>query len=729
MRFASTIAAAILLWSSPAHGDERVVQLATRLKPSVLTVTADRRDDTTQGVGAGFVVGPGGLVATNAHVVGQGRPIEVRSSDGRKHEVVEVVAYDRETDLAVIRVATKGLKPLKLGDSDRLKAGEQVVAMGNPIGMEGSVVAGVVSGRRELEGREMIQVAIPIEHGNSGGPLVDMEGRVQGVLTLKSALTANLGFAIAVNQLKQLMARPRPVPIAKWLAQHAPDPAVWRPVLGGRWRQKESSLAVDGVGTGFGGRALCFRQLEPPAPPYEVGVWVKMKEESGAAGLLVLASTQDDHYGFYPSRGKLRLTRFAGPDFHAWTILAEVSAKSWRPGDWNYLKVAIDPQKITAYVNDEAVAEHAAGKPFAGKKLGVLKFRETRAEFRDFAVARKLAPVTLAADLVDRVTRLAAGAIGLPPGTLPPLPLLDTLVPEAPGSVRALRERARQLEAEAASLKGLARAVHERAVRQELAKLLEQPDDKIDLVQVALLVARLDADDLDIEPYRRAVDRMAEAIAAKLVPGADEQAKLSALEGYMFEEAGFHGSRSDAHSRPNSYLNEVIDDREGLPITLSILYMELARRLGLTVLGIPLPGRFLVEYRPAQGNARLIDVSEEGKLLSRDDVDRMLRATRGRAAEDGELEPATKRAIVIRMLHNLLAVAHAGSDTPGMLRYLDALIDLEPDAHEERWTRAWIHASAGRLDAARADLDWLIARKPADLNVRKVQELRKSLDR
>jgi serine protease Do len=698
--------------ATAAAADDRVVKLAARLKGSVLTVTADRREETKQGVGAGFVVGPGGLVATNAHVVGQGRPIDVRSADGTRHEVVEVVAHDRDLDLAVIRIKTKSLKALKLGDSDQLAVGAEVMAIGNPIGMEASIVTGVVSGRRRMEGREMIQVAIPIEHGNSGGPLVDMEGRVHGVITLKSALTANLGFAVTANQLTRRLAKPRPVPIAKWLAQHAPDPAIWRPRLGARWRQKANSLTVDGEGSGHGGRSLAFRVLEPPEPPYEIGVWVKLRDEGGAAGLAFLGQSQDDHYGFYPSRGKMRLTRFAGPEFRDWKILSETASRQWRPGDWNHLKVVIEKTKIVAFVNDVQVAETTSDKALAGKLLGVVKFRDTRAEFRDFAVARQIAPVSLAAEVIERVTRLAAGAVGLPPGTLPPVPVMDALVPEAPGSVRALRERARTLEAEAAALKGLARAVHEKAVRQELVRLLELPDEKVDLVQVALLVARLDADDLDIEPYREAVNRMAAAIVAKLPKGADDAARLAALDAYMFEEAGFRGSKSDYYSKENSYLNEVIDEREGLPLTLSILYIELARRLGVKVGGVPLPGHFVVEYKPASGPARLIDVFEGGKPTTR-----------------RYFETATKRAIVLRMLHNLLAVAHSESDTTSMLRYLDTLIDLETDPHEERWTRAWIHAHAGRLDAARADLDWLIEKQPRDLDVKKVQELRKSLDR
>src|SRR5205085_9152402 len=99
---------------------------------------------------------------------------------------------------------------------------------------------------------------------------------------------------------------------------------------------------------------------------------------------------------------------------------------------------------------------------------------------------------------------------------------------------------------------------------------------------------------------------------------ADEAAKLTALNKYLFTERGFHGSRSDYYNRANSYLNEVIDDREGLPITLSVLYMEIARRLGVKVVGIGLPGHFIVQHLPAKGERQLIDVYGGGKALTRE---------------------------------------------------------------------------------------------------------------
>ena len=131
----------------------------------------------------------------------------------------------------------------------------------------------------------MIQLAIPLEPGNSGGPLLDLFGRVQGLLTLKSAVTENLGFAMPINALKPLVKKPNPIPMAKWLTIGALDPDEWTVLFGARWRQRAGRILVDGPGSGFGGRSLCLWKA-PPKVPYELAVSVKLGDESGAAGLV-----------------------------------------------------------------------------------------------------------------------------------------------------------------------------------------------------------------------------------------------------------------------------------------------------------------------------------------------------------------------------------------------------------------------------------------------------------
>src|SRR5204862_766334 len=139
--------------------------------------------------------------------------------------------------------------------------------------------------------------------------------------------------------------------------------------------------------------------------------------------------------------------------------------------------------------------------------------------------------------------------------------------------------------------------------------------------------ALLDNDEVDVEAYRKEVDRMGRDLTATLPKDADDKAKLAALNKYLFTQRGFHGSRGDYYHKSNSYLNEVIDDREGLPITLSVLYLELARRIGVKVEGVGLPGHFVVRHVPAKGDPQLIDVFDGGKALSRQDAAEKVRGT------------------------------------------------------------------------------------------------------
>ncbi len=153
-------------------------------------------------------------------------------------------------------------------------------------------------------------------------------------------------------------------------------------------------------------------------------------------------------------------------------------------------------------------------------------------------------------------------------------------------------------------------------------------------------MALLDNEEVDVEAYGRELERMAQELAAGLPADATDEAKLAALRKYMFDENGFHGSRGDYYNRANSYLNEVLDDREGLPITLSIVYMELARRIGLKVDGVALPGHFVVRYVPAEGEPQLIDVYEGATVVAREEANRRVKEATERDLTDDDLQAA-----------------------------------------------------------------------------------------
>jgi regulator of sirC expression with transglutaminase-like and TPR domain len=698
-----------------------VEQLAEAARTSIVVITTTGRDGKKGSVGTGFVVSDEGLIATNLHVIDEGRPIAIELADGKRHEVTAVHASDRALDLAILRVAAKDLKPLELGDSEKLKDGQAIVALGNPLGFKRSVVSGVLSAKREFEGKPMLQVAIPVEPGNSGGPLLDLSGRVQGIVSIKSLVTSNLAFAVPVNSLKLLLKKPNPVPMERWLTIGSLDANEWTTLFGARWRQRAGHIHVEGAGSGFGGRSLCLSKRTVPEIPYEIAVRVKLADESGAAGLVFDADGENKHYGFYPTGGRLRFVRFEGPDVFSWKILEEKQTPHYRPGEWNTIKVRVEKDRFVCSVNDKQVIESNHSGLTSGR-VGLAKFRDTRAEFAGFRIAKQIPASAPPAALVRRVTKAVE--------ELPPKPdVIVELAPDAPASLAVLRDRAKQLEHQAAQLRELAIAVHQQRVNAELAKLFQAKDEEIDLIHAALLIARLDNDELDVDVYRQEIERMARDVKATLPKDADETAKLAALRKYLFEQRGFHGSRMDYYNKANSYLNEVLDDREGLPITLSVLYMELARRLGVNVVGVGLPGHFVVKQVPTKGEPQLIDVYEGAKPLSRETASKLVEAYTGKPLAEEQLAAISKKAILVRMLHNLLRFPREERDAKGMLRYLDTILTITPDAGEERWMRALLRNSAGNKESARADIDWLLEHHPAGMDMERVEEFRRFLDR
>jgi serine protease Do len=708
-----------------AQEKKTVERIAAEAKESIAVILYTGRDGKQQGIGTGFVIAAEGLIATNLHVIGEARPITVQLADGSRHEATAVFASDKKLDLAIVKIdANKKLKPLPLGDSAKLPQGQAIVALGHPRGLEYSVVAGVLSGKRDMDGVSMLQLAIPIEQGNSGGPVLDMQGRVIGIVSLKSLVTNNLGFAVPVNVLKQIHARPNPITMEQWLTIGALDKSEWKTMYGARWRQRAGRILADGGGTGFGGRTLCLSERKPPDFPYELTVTVKLDDEAGAAGLLFGGDGGDKHYGFYPTGGKLRLTRFDGPNVFSWKIIHDQKAPAYRPGDWNTLKVRIEKDKFTGYVNDENITD-LQNPDYFGATVGLAKFRDTVAEFKKFQAAKKVAT-----GVIKPEVRLAFEK-SLPKISLDKEVTAKDLAPllKFPTASQALlRDKARELEKQAEQLRKLAHTVHHERCVAELAEVFKGPDAKVDLANAALLVAQFDNEELEIDAYRQEIARLARKIAGRLAANAKPQAALEALNQFLFKERGFHGSRGEYYSKSNSYLNEVIDDREGLPITLSVLYIEIARRLKLPVVGVALPGHFVVRHEPADGPAQIVDVYD-GKLMSREQAEKKVKQITGRDATDKDFEPVTKKAIVVRMLHNLINVAASEKDGDAMLRYLDGILAIDPAAHEERWARAKLRAFAEQRAGSLEDCELLLKHAPAEVDLDNVRELRRRLQR
>ncbi|MEG1641970.1 MAG: Do family serine endopeptidase [Synergistaceae bacterium] len=163
-----------------------------------------------RGKGSGFIVSENGYILTNNHVVEGANKVKVTLLDGRTYEAKKI-GQDPTFDLAVIQIKAKDLPHLNLGDSDKTEVGEWVVAIGNPLGFENSVTAGVVSAKnRTLQAPDInfqgfMQTDAAINPGNSGGPLIDLNGNVIGINTAIVPYAQGIGFAVPINMAKQIM--------------------------------------------------------------------------------------------------------------------------------------------------------------------------------------------------------------------------------------------------------------------------------------------------------------------------------------------------------------------------------------------------------------------------------------------------------------------------------------------------------------------------------------------
>ena len=689
--------------------------LATLIKPSVVVIESVDRNGYEGGRGTGFVVRADGVIATNFHVIGEHRDFSVRLSDGRTFRPHSILAIDRDRDLALIKIEAKELPVLQLGNSQDLIPGQAVLSIGNPLGYEHSVSRGVIAAIRELEfgdGRPMVQVAIPIEPGSSGSPALDLNGNVIAILSIKSG--GAMGFGVPVNELKRLLGELAPIPIKNWLTIGALDELEWKAMMNGSWKQRAGIISAVGLGNGFGGRMLCLNQTKFPKLPYEIEVEVKLENESGAAGLVFHSDGKDRHYGFYPTNGSLRLTRFEGPNVFSWTILQTIPSEAYRLNEWNRLRVRLEENgRMICSVNDEVVID-LVDRGLESGQVGLCKFREPTARFRFFRVSKRFPKSKVTPAFTNQVRKLVRPLLhrdSLEPSEINELVNMGNPTPQA------LRDHAMDLEKKAKEIKRLAGEVRERLVIQELAKSLRiEERGSVDLLRSALLIARLDNENFDLDSYLEKADLLAGKIEKSFTKSSTQEEKLLILVKQLFGEMGFHGSTLDYHHRSNSYMNEVIDDREGLPITLSILLIELANRLDLPVSGLGLPGHFMAIYKedpPGEKSGKrksrelLID-SFGGKIVSREEASRITGVT----LDEEDFEPVSNRDIITRMLRNLIQSAEREEDSVARLRYVDAIIAIDPNDRYTRAMRAMIHYGEGRFTDALIDIDFLIEKNP-----------------
>lgn len=242
--------------------------------------------------------------------------------------------------------------------------------------------------------------------------------------------------------------------------------------------------------------------------------------------------------------------------------------------------------------------------------------------------------------------------------------------------------------------------------RRRFAELVARPAGAIDLAHAALLVSAEERPGTDVDGYRARLLELGLRARARVAASAGDP--VGALNRFAFEEANFHGNQKNYYDPRNSLLSCVIDDRRGIPITLSVVYMELGRRAGLEVEGVGLPGHFVVRVRASVEGTEVTALVDpfNRRVLGEDDCQQLLDSVYGGqlALSEEHLRASAPREILARILRNLKAVYAQGRRFRRALSVVERILLVEPEAHAERRDRGALLGQLGRYHEAVAEM-------------------------
>ena len=243
-------------------------------------------------------------------------------------------------------------------------------------------------------------------------------------------------------------------------------------------------------------------------------------------------------------------------------------------------------------------------------------------------------------------------------------------------------------------------------------------DDGLPLLEAAIAVAQHELPNLDTQGTLAEIDALAARLKSRIPRDAVPMQRLRWLNRFFFQELGFSGNVNDYYEPRNSYVHAVLETRRGIPITLAIIYIELATQVGLNAHGVSFPGHFLAKLRMPQGEV-VIDPFT-GQSMSRDALDALLVPYRRRQGIRGDaelplavyLQSTTPRDVIARMLRNLKEIFRSGHDAKRLLGISERLVILLPDSWEERRDRGLVHAALGAREPAIVDLAGYLEHAP-----------------
>jgi regulator of sirC expression with transglutaminase-like and TPR domain len=256
-------------------------------------------------------------------------------------------------------------------------------------------------------------------------------------------------------------------------------------------------------------------------------------------------------------------------------------------------------------------------------------------------------------------------------------------------------------------------------------------DEKIDLIRSALTIARTEYPEVNVESYVARVDELARSAASRIADIGDPRDVIAALNHALFRDAGIQGDREAYYDPRNSFINEVLDRRLGIPITLALIYMEVGRRLGFPLFGVGMPGHFLLKHYDIDGSETIIDCFNGGDILSAQDCQRRLdEIYSGQMTLRPEfLFAVSRRQMLTRILNNLKTFYLSARNFRKALPIVDLLLVIYPRSPEDVKQRALLRYSLGQSRGAADDLEAYLKMSPEASDADEIRQTALSIRR
>jgi regulator of sirC expression with transglutaminase-like and TPR domain len=260
-------------------------------------------------------------------------------------------------------------------------------------------------------------------------------------------------------------------------------------------------------------------------------------------------------------------------------------------------------------------------------------------------------------------------------------------------------------------------------IRADFVRLMSRSEADLDLAHAALLVAAESHPDLDVQGELQRIEAWADELKQHLEPSFNNLQKLARLRRFAFEQLGLRGDANDYYSPSNSLLHEVMSRRRGIPLTLSILFLELGWRIGMPIEGVGFPGHFLVRLAGEEQDV-ILDPYRRGVQVHEEDRRRMLEEiTGGRLPyDDAMMASVGKRDMIVRLLRNLKAAYLREQDDARALLAVEKLLVVLPEDPEETRDRGLLRYRLHRYGPAAEDLARYLERRPAAADRARIEE-------